>query len=70
MSESDGRCEFEEMDYCCIPEYYWNAGYRCSHTLPVQPGDICGKCGCPDNELMTKEEWEETTKRDDDLKER
>ncbi len=56
MSESNGRCEFEHLDYCVIPEEY--KGYVCKHALPIQEGDICEKCGCPDDELMTEEEWE------------
>jgi len=58
MSESNGRCEFEHLDYCCPPEYFVKAGFKCSRALPIEPGDICEKCGCPDNELMTEEEWE------------
>jgi len=60
MSESNGRCEFEQEDYCCIPDEY--KGFKCSKALPIEPGDIWEKCGCPDSELMTEEEWEESQK--------
>lgn len=29
----------------------------------MQPGDISEKCGCPDNELLTEEEWDEMADR-------
>lgn len=57
MSESNGRCEFEHLDYCVIPNEY--KGFKCPCELPIEPGDICGKCGANDNDLMTEEEWEE-----------
>lgn len=59
MSDSNGRCEFEHLDYCCPPDYIVKAGFVCPDVLPVQPGDICGKCGCPDERLTTEEEWEQ-----------
>ncbi|MFA5379662.1 MAG: hypothetical protein WC455_28145 [Dehalococcoidia bacterium] len=34
----------------------------CPSALPVQPGDICEKCGANDDELMTEEEWDEAQK--------
>ena len=58
MSESNGRCEFEHLDYCCPPEYIVKAGFKCSKELPMVEGDICGKCGASDSDLMTEEEWE------------
>jgi len=27
--------------------------------LKIEPGYSRGKCGCPDNELLTEEEWDE-----------
>jgi ERCC4-type nuclease len=56
MSESNGRCEFESQDYCCISDEY--KGYNCRHKLPIQPGEITNKCGATDADLMTEEEWE------------
>ena len=58
MSESNGRCEFEHLDYCCPPRYIVDAGFKCTKALPIEEGDIAEKCGCPDNELLTEEEWE------------
>ena len=58
MSESNGRCEWESQDYCCIPEEY--KGFVCPCALPMQPGDITNKCGATDADLMTEEEWEES----------
>jgi len=58
MSAENGRCEFEHLDYCCPPEWLTKSGFKCSRVLPIQEGEICEKCGCPDNELMTEEEWE------------
>jgi hypothetical protein len=58
MSESNGRCEFEHLDYCCIPDYLVKAGFHCSKALPILDGDICEKCGPTDADLMTEEEWE------------
>ena len=60
MSESNGRCEFESQDYCCIPDEY--KGFICPCALPMQPGDITNKCGATDADLMTEEEWEESRK--------
>jgi hypothetical protein len=57
MSDPD-RCEWCEQDYCLPPKIYTDAGFHCSHTLPMQPGDICEKCGATDKDLMTEEEWE------------
>ena len=57
MSETNGRCEFEHLDYCCIPKEY--NGFKCGKALPMQPGDIAEKCGAIDTDLMTEEEWEE-----------
>jgi len=62
MTDSNGRCEWEIGDYCCPPEVYVQAGFRCPSALPVQPGDICEKCGASDDKLMTEEEWEEAQK--------
>jgi len=56
MSESNGRCEFEHLDYCCPPKEY--TGFKCSKALPIQPGDICEKCGATDEDLMTEEEYD------------
>lgn len=61
MSESNGRCEFEHLDYCCIPNEY--KGFKCPKTLPIEPGDICEKCGANDDDLMTEEEWKEQQRR-------
>jgi hypothetical protein len=58
MSADNGRCAFEHLDYCCPPEYIVKVGFKCSRALPIQKGDIAEKCGCPDDELMTEEEWE------------
>lgn len=63
MSESNGRCEFEHLDYCCPPKYITDLGFKCSKASPMQPGDISEKCGCPDNELLTEEEWDEMADR-------
>jgi hypothetical protein len=57
-SESNGRCEFEHLDYCCPPKYITDAGFKCSKELPIEKGDIGGKCGASDSDLMTEEEWE------------
>ena len=59
MSESNGRCEFEHLDYCCPPKYFVDAGFHCSKALPIEDGDIAEKCGATDTDLMTEEEWEE-----------
>jgi hypothetical protein len=58
MSESNGRCEFEHLDYCCPPEWVVKSGYHCSKALPMEEGDIAEKCGAIDADLMTEEEWE------------
>jgi hypothetical protein len=58
MSESNGRCEFEHLDYCCPPEYIINAGFKCTKALPIADGDVAEKCGATDADLMTEEEWE------------
>lgn len=58
MSDSNGRCEFEHLDYCCPPKYIVDAGFKCSKALPIQDGDICEKCGASDDDLYTEEEWE------------
>lgn len=59
MSESNGRCEFEHLDYCCPPKYLVDAGFVCSKALPIEEGNITNKCGATDADLMTEEEWEE-----------
>ena len=58
MSESNGRCEFEHLDYCCPPKYIVDAGFKCSKALPMEDGDVAEKCGATDADLMTEEEWE------------
>jgi len=58
MSESNGRCEFEHLDYCCPPKHMVNAGFGCSKALPMEEGDVAQKCGATDADLMTEEEWE------------
>lgn len=63
MSESNGRCEFEHLDYCCIPKEY--TGFKCPSALPIQPGDISEKCGASDDDLMTEEEWEAQGNKND-----
>lgn len=60
MSETNGRCEWESQDYCCIPEEY--KGFVCPSAIPEQPGDIYMKCGATDADLMTEDEWEEQEK--------
>ena len=62
MSETNGRCEFESQDYCCIPDYIVKSGFKCSSALPIEEGDICEKCGATDANLMTEEEYEEGEK--------
>ena len=57
MSDPD-RCEWCEMDYCVPPKIYTDAGFKCSHALPMQPGDITNKCGATDKDLMRVEEFE------------
>ena len=57
MSDPD-RCEWCEMDYCLPPKIYTDAGFHCSHALPIQPGDITNKCGATDKDLMRVEEFE------------
>jgi len=57
MSDTD-RCEWCEMDYCVPPKIYTDAGFKCSHALPVVEGDITNKCGATDKDLMTEEQWE------------
>jgi len=58
MSESNGQCEFEHLDYCCPPKHIVNAGFGCSKALPIEEGDVAQKCGATDADLMTEEEWE------------
>lgn len=60
MSESNGRCEFEHLDYCCPPEDITKMGFHCSKALPIQEGDVAEKCGASDSDLMTEEEWDES----------
>jgi hypothetical protein len=60
MSDSNGRCEWESQDYCCIPDEYKD--FKCRHALPMQPGDITNKCGATDDDLLSHEEWEESQK--------
>jgi len=55
MSSGD-RCEFELLDYCIAP-----AGFRCQYAIPHRPGDICEKCGVPDEVLET---WEDASPRE------
>ena len=57
MSASNGRCEFEHLDYCVIPDEY--KGFVCPKALPYVEGDIGQKCGATDSDLMTEDEWEE-----------
>jgi len=57
MSEINGGCMFEHLDYCDIPDEY--KGFNCPSALPMQPGDVTNKCGATDADLMTEEEWEE-----------
>jgi len=58
VSESNGRCEFEHLDYCCPPKYIVDAGYHCPKALPIEEGDVAEKCGATDADLMTEDEWE------------
>jgi len=58
MSESNGRCEFEHLDYCCPPEWLVKSGYHCSKASSIQDGDVAEKCSATDADLMTEEEWE------------
>jgi len=58
MSESNGRCEFEHLDYCCPPEWLVKSGYHCLKALPMEEGDVAEKCSATDADLMTEEEWE------------
>ena len=59
MSADNGRCEFECCDYCCPPKYMIDAGFKCPKELPIQPGDITGKCGATDADLMTEKEYDQ-----------
>ena len=58
MSDSNGRCAFEHLDYCCIPDEYTREGFSCPSALPIEDGDITHKCGATDADLMTEGEWE------------
>lgn len=52
------ECEFFNQDYCLPPEHIRKAGFVCPKQLPMQTGDILGKCGGNNDELLTEEEWE------------
>jgi len=47
MSESNGQCEFEHLDYCCPPKHMVNAGFGCSKALPIEEGDVAQNPGLP-----------------------
>ena len=62
MTASNGRCEWECEDYCCIPEYIRKCGFKCPSAIPPKEGEIGDTCGATDADLMSEEEWEEVQK--------
>jgi hypothetical protein len=58
MTESNGRCEFENQDYCCLPEWLEKSGFRCPKAIKDSPDSAFERCTATDADLMTEEEWE------------